>query len=264
MSKLRKRFKRLLYGHCPGYRGRFPYFGAQVHFPPNSFAFLAACDHGVYERENTKLLRFLAKPGTWMFDVGANIGLMALPVLKDNPEVKVLSFEPSPNTLPFLKRTIEGSPYRNRWQLVSKAVGRSPGTTEFHVSPASFDLFDSIAHGGRIRGATSVQLEMTTLDHEWQQLGRPAVSVIKIDVEGWESEVLQGAKELIGSQRPGILLEWNEVNLAPAGVSAGALLKLAEDMDYRLFNLPDFVEICDARALELQMLRGESFLLSPA
>jgi FkbM family methyltransferase len=263
MEKLRKKLKKLLYGRVPGFRGKFPYYGAQVHFPPNSFAFLAACEQGVYERDNTILLRRLAKPSTWMFDVGANIGLMALPVLHDNREVKVLSFEPSPNTAPYLQKTIEGSPCKDRWMLVNKAVGRSVGTTEFHVSPVSFDLFDSIAQGGRIRGAKAVQVEMTTLDAEWTKLGCPRVAVIKIDVEGWECEVLRGASQLIAAQRPGILLEWNETNLAPAGVATGTLLELAREMDYRLFNLPDFVEIRDAAALDLQMLRGESFLLSP-
>jgi FkbM family methyltransferase len=263
MTMLRKSIKKLVYGSVPGFRGRFPYYGAQVYFPPNSFAFAGACECGVYERENTKLLRFLAKPGTWMFDVGANIGLMALPVLHDNREVKVLSFEPSPNTAPFLRRTVEGSRYKDRWQLVTKAVGRAVGTTQFHVSPASFDLFDGVAQTGRIRGSEVVELEMTTLDAEWNALGCPAVSVIKIDVEGWESEVLAGAGELVAAQQPSILLEWNAANLAACGVAKGSLLQMAGEMGYRLFNLPDFAEIKDATVLELQMLRGENFLLFP-
>jgi FkbM family methyltransferase len=263
MINLRKKLKIFIYGHAPGFRGRFPYYGAQVYFPRNSFAFAGACESGVYERENARLLRHLAKPGTWMFDVGANIGLMALPVLHDNKEVKVLSFEPSPNTAPFLRRTIADSRYKDRWHLVTKAAGVAVGTTEFHVSPASFDLFDGVAQTGRIRGGRAVQLEMTTLDAEWDALGRPKVSVIKIDVEGWESEVLAGAGELVSAQRPSILLEWNAANLAASGVAKETLLQMASKMGYRVLNLPDFTEVQDEVILELQMLRGENFLLSP-
>ena len=263
MEQLRKKLKRLLYGRVPGFCGKFPYYGAQVHFPPNSFAFLAACEQGVYERENTILLRHLAKPGTWMFDVGANIGLMALPVLHDKREVRVISFEPSPNTSPYLRKTIDGSPYQGRWTLVNKAVGRSSGTTTFHVSPVSFDLFDGLTPNARIRGGRTVEVAMTTLDAEWNALGCPPVSVVKIDVEGWEADVLAGAEELMRSQRPSILLEWNADNLRSAGSEKSALLKIAESAGYQILTVPGFSEVADAAILDLQMLRSETFLLNP-
>ena len=263
MINLRKLLKKLIYGRCPGFRGRFPYFGAMVHFPLRSFAFAAVCEDGIYEAENVRLLRFLAKPDTWMFDVGANIGLMSLPVLHGEPQLKVLSFEPSPNTAPWLERTIAGSRYADRWKLVQKVAGRSAGTTGFHVSPAAFDLFDGVPQSARIRGSVVQQLEMTTVDKEWEALGRPAVSVVKIDVEGWEMEVLAGARQLIESQRPPILLEWNAAHLQTAGVKPGALLEMARHSNYRLFKAPEFVEVSDNNSLGLQMLRGESFLLMP-
>jgi len=264
MERLRKRLKKFLYGSCPGYRGRFPYFGAMVHFPLNSFAFALACEEGIYEAQNVRLLRSLVGPGTWMFDVGANIGLMSLPVLNGEREARALSFEPSPNTAPWLERTIAGSPYAERWRLVRKVAGRKIGTTEFHVSPPTFDLFDGVPQSDRIRGGVVHRLEMTTLDAEWDALGCPQVSVIKIDVEGWESEVLAGAGKLITAQKPPILLEWNKANLRVAGVAFTALLDMARDLGYRILNLPDFIEVGDAEVLRLQMLRGESFLLIPS
>lgn len=260
---VKKRLKKLLYGQCPGYRGRFPYCGATVHFPLNSFAFAAACEQGIYEADNMRLLRFLVKPETWMFDVGANIGLMSIPVLSSEREVKVLSFERSPNTAPWLEKTIAGSPYADRWRLVRKVAGRKIGMTGFHVSPPAFDLFDGVPPSDRIHGSVVQQLEMTTLDVEWELLGRPPVSVVKIDVEGWEMEVLAGARQLIDSQRAPILLEWNVAHLAAAGAEPGQLLAMARTSSYRVFKVPEFVEVADDDALRLQMLRGESFLLMP-
>src|SRR3954468_2666185 len=104
---LRKRLKVLAYGSTPGVRGAFPYFGCKVYFPRGSIAFLAACDQGVYEAQNVRLINSLIRPGSTFLDIGANIGLMALPVLHANPDARVTSFEASSNVIPYLARTIE-------------------------------------------------------------------------------------------------------------------------------------------------------------
>src|SRR5207302_6765911 len=101
-----KALKRWLYGSCPGFAGSFPYFGTNVYFPKGSLCFRAACEQGIFEAENVRLLQGICRPGSHMFDVGANLGLMALPVLRHVAGCKVVSFEPSPNTLPWLERTI--------------------------------------------------------------------------------------------------------------------------------------------------------------
>ena len=56
---------------------------------------------------------------------------------------------------------------------------------------------------------TTVRVQVVQLDHAWVSLDKPKVSVLKIDVEGGEVGVLQGAAELIQAQRPAILLEAN-------------------------------------------------------
>jgi len=262
-TKAKRGLKKAFYGHCPGWRGRFPYFGAWVHFPRGSWSFALACDEGIYEWDNVKLLWSLMRPGTWMFDVGANIGLMALPVLNNVLESRVLSFEPSPNSAPWLEKTIAGSPYRERWHLIAKVAGAVSGQATFCVSPRQASYLDGVVNTNRVGGGQSVSVEATTLDAEWNLLGRPNVSLVKIDVEGWESEVLKGAAELLREQRPNILLEWNSINLRAAGVGPEVLLEIAEDVKYTLFTVQEFMPITSKEALELQMLRGESFLLIP-
>jgi len=96
----RKILKRWLYGSCPGFAGTFPYFGTQVHFSKGSRSFRAACDQGIYESDNVRLLTALVRPGTLCLDIGTNIGLMSLPVLKAVSTSRVVSFEASPNVLP--------------------------------------------------------------------------------------------------------------------------------------------------------------------
>ena len=99
----RQHLKYWLYGRCPGFAGSFPYFGTKVYFPKGSLSFRSACKQGIFEADNVRILQALARPDAVLFDVGANIGLMAVPVLRHEPGCRVVSFEPSANVLSFLQ-----------------------------------------------------------------------------------------------------------------------------------------------------------------
>lgn len=258
---IRRTIKRLLYGSCPGFAGAFPYFGVQVHFPPRSWSFYAACEQGIFERDNVRLLQSLVRANTTVFDVGANIGLMAAPVLRHCPDCRVISFEPSPNVLPSLRRTIAGSPFGSRWQLIEKAVSSKEGVAKFVISPQAESLFDGFRNTHRASRSSTVTVPVTTLDATWQALGRPAVSVIKCDVEGADLDVLEGARSCLVATGTAILTEWNATNLAAYERPPASLLEFAHRTGYRVFAVPGFAEIPDSTTLQLLMIETESFLL---
>ncbi len=259
---MRKILKRWLYGSCPGFAGSFPYFGTAVHFPTHSWSFYAACEQGIFEFDNVRLLQALIRPGTTMFDVGANIGLMAIPVLKACPDCRVVSFEPSPNVLPSLRLTVAGSPFAARWQLVEKALSAVEGTAEFALSSQAESLFDGLRNTRRASTSTTVTVPVTTLDSVWNLLGQPEVSVIKCDVEGAEFDVLEGAAECLAATGASILVEWNAINLAFYQRAPEALIEFARRAGYRVFTVPRFVEITDPLTLRLHMIETESFLIA--
>jgi FkbM family methyltransferase len=259
---IKKHFKRWLYGSCPGIAGAFPYFGTKVYFPNGSWSFLAACDQGIFESDNVRLLQRLVRPGTWFFDVGANIGLMSLPVLKAVSDARVLSFEPSPNVLAYLKRTVDASPYVGRWILVPKAVGEYEGRVSFNLSRPEQSLFDGIKSTQRVMHCREVEVEISTIDSEWKKLGKPEVSMIKIDVEGAELSVLKGARECIAFCKPHILFEWDVQNLKAYECPASTILDFASEHDLRVFSLPSCVTITNEHDLMLHLISTDSFLLS--
>jgi FkbM family methyltransferase len=249
--------------HIYGFAGKFPYFGCQVYFPKACSAFKLVCAHGIFEAENTRLLQHLCRPGSHMFDVGANLGLMALPVLRSVPESKVVSFEPSPNTVEWLRRTVAQSGFGERWELVEKAVGCNPGPADFSLSAPTEGLYDGLKYTGRTNEARTVQVEVTSLDLEWERLGRPPVSVIKIDVEGGELNVLRGAQELLARTRPFVLSEWCNLNFRAYNIPCHALFRFANEHEYLIYSLPEIIRVSTPADLELQSIRTESFLMVP-
>lgn len=261
--RLRAHLKFLLYGSLPGFRGRFPYFGTQVYFPENSLAFRAACEQGIYEEENVRLLQALVRPHSWMFDAGANLGLMSIPVLRAVPEAYVVAFEPSPNALPWLRRTMEESSMGDRWRLVPKAVGADSRRVSFSVSGVEEGLYDGIRATGRAGENRTIEVEQTTLDLTWRDLGSPKVSMIKCDVEGGELDVLEGARECLAGSKPAVLTEINRQNIAAYGQTLGALMAFIREVNYQCFSVPHLVEVRTPRELEAHAAFGESFLLLP-
>ena len=260
----RKLAKYWLYNSVPGFSGRFPYFGTPVYFPKDALIFRAVVDQGIFEAEIVQRMVRLSKPKTTVFDVGANLGLMSVPVLKECATCQVVSFEPSPSSLPFLERTRNESAYRDRWKIVGAGVAERAGQLDFATGSPRDALYEGFRSGDRINGARVISVPVTTLDDEWKSLGEPQVSLIKVDVEGAEAGVFAGAHLLMHRWHPAILVEWYAPYLDRFHTKPTELLRLARQFDYRIFTVPAGVPIDDERALIAQMIDCQNFLLLAA
>lgn len=261
--RLRGIIKHFLHGSKWMYSGGFPYFTQEIFFPRGSQLFDRVCDEGVFEYDTVRLLRSLASPGTTYFDVGANIGLLAVPVLQSNAEVHVISIEASPDTIGYLRRTQQNSSFRDRWSIVECAVGSAQQSVRFFVSAPKNGAYDGLRDTGRGDAKRDVTVEMRTLDSIWRDAGMPTVSVVKIDVEGGESEVLLGASSLISRDRPALIIEWNEVNLKAYGIEPDYLLRLCDELGYFVQEVPKMYRIDREELLKIAMSETETFLLLP-
>jgi FkbM family methyltransferase len=260
---LRKTLKKLVYGHCPGFSGALPYFGTRVFFPKHAFIFDIVCDEGIYEQELLSQIRGVIRPGSWYFDVGANVGLMSVPILSMMNDVQVLSFEPSPNSRPYLQRTWNESPWKDRWKTVFSAVSDHIGETEFFLSQPNYGGYDGIKSTKRVKAVRTEVVPMTTLDNEWRSLGKPQVSCVKLDIEGAEMRALAGARELIQTMRPHIFLEWYDENFRSFGCKPEDLLRAAHEFGYDVLAVPNLNLIQSLSVLLLHMRRTAAFVLVP-
>ena len=234
--KVRQQIKKWLYTKVPGFAGSFPYFKTKVFFPKNSWIFQLACEQGIYESENLRLISALITPNSVYFDVGANIGLMSIPILHNHPSCKVVSFEPSPNTLSYLQRTAQESIFGDRWQIIGKAAGSNIGNLEFYAAVPELGALDGFKDTNRAGTTRKVTVPVTTIDAEWESLGNPKVSLIKIDVEGAEIQTIQGALNCIKTEQPYLLIEWNSVNLKAYEYPSEKLIDLANEINYMIFS----------------------------
>mgnify|MGYP002778238331 CR=1 FL=1 len=246
MSKpnpIKSLIKKALFNRIPGIGGRYRYCGSTVHFPLRSLCMDLLAEEGIYEHSLLRVIQILMPPNSTFFDIGANIGLMSLPILQRGPEDRVVSFEPSPNSLPWLRKTWEDSPFRNRWTLVGSAVGREPGTARFTLSDPSRAGYDGLRHTARMPSKGEVEVEITTLDREWTRLGRPSVGIIKIDIEGGELDAFAGADQLLEQCRPPIVMEWFSENFQAYGHRHEDLMTFARKYRYQIVTLPEMHEL---------------------
>lgn len=257
----RKQIKKWLYGKCPGYAGRFPYFGTTIHFPKDSEIFQRVCDEGVFEAVNLNVISSVLAKDTFYIDAGTNIGLMSVPVLQRFDTCQVLSFEPSPTTLPFLLKTHANCAHKSRWHIRSMAAGSQVGQMTFYTAAGGRDAYEGMRDTKRGGDKHPVTVSVTTIDKELSQQGNPPVSVIKIDVEGAELQVLGGAVECLRRDHPFVLLEWNHMNLKAFDNQPEDLLSWANKSGYEIFTLPRLLHVQSAAALKLYMTFTESFLL---
>ncbi len=151
---------------------------------------------GSYEAEKQQFIAQLALKGTTVLDIGAHTGFFSILLSQlVGSDGRVISFEPLPRNLEFLYQHIHLNQPKNI-TVYAVAVGREDGKTKFNTSNDSFQ--------GSVCDKGDLEVEVRSLDSLEPFQSR--VSIVKIDVEGAEAEVLKGGLSFFQVHRPLILL----------------------------------------------------------
>jgi FkbM family methyltransferase len=148
-----------------------------------------------------------------IFDVGAHRGETATLFARSFPQAQIHSFEPASDTFAALQRAV--SPFPNV-RAVNAALGRTDGLTALNVnkfSPAN-SLLKSAAPtnevGAELMDTIQTQsVNLRALDSYCQEARVGFIDLLKMDVQGFELEVLRGAEMLLKSQN--VALIYSEV-----------------------------------------------------
>jgi FkbM family methyltransferase len=154
----------------------------------------------------SELYGIFLKPGDLCFDIGANLGNRVRSFVKLG--CRVVALEPQGYCFPILQKEFSGHP---NVTLIQQAVGREIGESEIHISrdhvlsSLSNDFIQQTTSSGRFAKSSwnhTETCQVTTLDQLIQSHGMPRF--VKIDVEGYEAEVIAGLSQAL----PALSIEW--------------------------------------------------------
>jgi FkbM family methyltransferase len=179
----------------------------QMRLPTGELITLPISDHSATETFITnanidwgteELLASLLQHKGVFLDVGAHIGYYSLYML---PRVTaVYAFEPDPRVRVFLEKNLSGKPNA---EVLPIAVSSAPGKARFTLE-GNTDV--SHLSKGDEESANQIEVDVTTLD-AFAASHNLVVEAIKIDAEGFDTEILQGGLTLLTQQRPLVVTE---------------------------------------------------------
>lgn len=188
---------------------------------------------GSYEPNELAFLARVLRPGMQVVDVGANEGFYTVfAARRVAPGGRVLAFEPSPRERSRLERNVRINRLANV-QVLPLALGARPGRAVLRVANPEHNGQNSLGAFAyeSVSLAGEVNVEVRTLD---EVAAGTRVDLVKIDVEGAELAVLEGAERVLREERPLVQLEIFDAALRGQGAGAPALLAHVKDRRYEL------------------------------
>ncbi len=190
-----------------------------------------------FEWQEREFLNRFLRPGDIYVDVGANIGLFTLIAARCiGPEGRVYAFEPSSRTYERLLENVA----LNKFDNVSThkvALSDRAAQLEMTISLDGFDAWNSLAQPIDGKSFAVETITSTTWDAfaEGHDLaGR--VTMMKIDVEGWEKHVLAGGAGILSREdAPTLQVEFTEQAARSANSSCAELYHMLEELGYSMF-----------------------------
>jgi FkbM family methyltransferase len=186
---------------------------------------------GKYEPEKHRALDFFLAYGDAFIDIGANKGDFAIHAsILVGPTGRVIAFEPEPENCKWIRKSIEKSNVKNI-VLEEAAIGETKGDLQLFLGKKSG--WHSFVPNQQNQNKKPIIVKVHSLDEYMAE--RPALNlkVIKIDVEGFEKQVLLGAEKTLGQSGELILL----VDIHPShGVNHDEIFGILRELGFSLFE----------------------------
>jgi FkbM family methyltransferase len=171
---------------------------------------------GAYAAQNDLLVKIATKTRSLshstFLDVGANIGATASMVRLIHPDANIVCLEPSPKAFHYLQKNADP-----HMRLFNVAAGRQEGVVDFYEA----DFLAGSSLNKKLDGyddqRKTIPVEISSLDRLCADHDIRDVKLVKIDVEGFEFDVLKGAEAIIKRDDPVFVCEFNSYAIAANG-----------------------------------------------
>jgi FkbM family methyltransferase len=209
---------------------------------------------GIYEAEELRLMRQFLRPGQLIVDVGANVGYLTRFFARSSGQSgKVCAFEPNPLIFSLLERNVASLPQVEAYNfgLSTQEEERPLFLAGSDHSVASFSRDYPLTHvfyqeSGQLNSVTA---RLVAGDEFMRKIGPSRtgiidkIDILKVDVEGWELNVLAGLeKTIMSSKKITIFCEYNPSAQECAGWKSRELLEWFLDRQFAL-SYPDKGEL---------------------
>lgn len=177
-----------------------------------------------HEYGTEKALLQLLHSGDTFIDVGANVGYYTVAAGQlVGPSGRVVAIEPQPQALSILRLNAQN--LGANVIVVPSAVSDLEGETSFYIRSAgdtSSFFPDELAR--------EIKVKVETLDNLCEKLS--AVNFVKIDVEGYEMDVLRGARKTLSKHRPWVYFELLDEMVTNGRISVSDIAEYFGSLDY--------------------------------
>lgn len=235
--------------------------GLRVRLPASSEQSWVAAFTGAYDEKQVSLLVSHLRPGTVALDIGASLGLYTVQLAQGARTVgaKVIAIEPIPANAAIIRTNIELNGLGASARVVEVALGIEAGSVAMVVERGGLGnatVSTGVPHGEMDRHSShgnlgpEVTIAVTPLDALPLE---EAVSVVKIDAEGYEMDILAGAEAFFARHRPVILAEFSEQWMRSRGRSPEEPFAWAEDHGYDVHRVA--IEASGGRIVKRTELR---------
>ena len=188
-----------------------------------------------FEDRLQHLYTALLEPGDQCLDIGAHTGRHCIPMSHSvGPRGRVHAFEPNPAIAQRLRTRLAALAATNV-QVHEMALSDEEGTAEFVVAvdlPEESGLKQRTIYNGPTR-TERLTVNLNRLD----SLGLAPPRFIKLDTEGAEFKVLQGARELLQGARPVVAFEFGEASYSAYGVDPHQVYRYLASLGYEVFSI---------------------------
>lgn len=193
----------------------------------------------IFEGSEQAFFWLYLRPGDTFFDCGSHAGLFSCIAAKRmENEGRIVGFDPNPECIELYQSNLQRLGCENFLAINVGLSNIESDSAQLRLGKEGMSAFSSFvedAQSSTELGENVITVRQTTLDKTISELEIDRVELAKLDVEGWEANVLRGASQAIGEQKfPVWMIEFTEKNAQAAGTSTCELADLIESYGYTL------------------------------
>ncbi|MBA3862674.1 MAG: hypothetical protein C0517_01865 [Erythrobacter sp.] len=223
---------------------------------------------GWFDRNLTDVISGLLAPGMTFIDIGANYGTYTIfGASRVGEHGRVIAIEAAPTIASLLYESVLMNGFGHHCEVLRCAAGAQAGTVVLHqfaTRQGGNTILPDVAERARAlygENVVAAEVECRTLDSIVAERNLRQIDLIKIDVEGFEREVVLGGRETLLTYRPRMIIEWHNTFFEGRPETARSLYTLlTEELGYRLHRIEPGATTCAVTFDDLQ--HGHADLLA--